>query len=144
MALLSSPGPRRDDPSSSLLTMEVRDVGTWAEVRLAGEIDVASVGEMYEQFARLAREGVCRISLDLEKVEFMDSTGLAVLVSEQKRAESLGGEIVMFSPPSHLRRLFAVAGLESYFDIRPKSVSEQDDMAIRSEGGADGPLPAAS
>lgn len=100
-------------------TVEVRRVFPDALVVLAGEIDASNVAELYEKFADLMREGIQRISLHLAEVTFMDSTGLSVLVAVQKRTQALGGELVIFSPSPQLRRLFAVACLDSYFTIRP-------------------------
>jgi anti-sigma B factor antagonist len=101
------------------LTVEVRRVFPDALVVLAGEVDASNVAELYEGFSDLVREGIERISLHLGEVTFMDSTGLSVLVAVQKRTQALGGELVIFSPSPQIRRLFAVACLDSYFTIRP-------------------------
>lgn len=87
---------------------------------LTGEVDVSTVGPVYEQLAELARDGVGHISLNLSSVTFMDSTGLSLLVSEHKRMESMAGELILLAPPSGIRRLFQIAGLDTYFNIRPE------------------------
>lgn len=120
MALLVT----RQDPTdldAQRLETEIQSVGTHALVALAGELDVSTVGLLYEQFAALALEGVCHVSLNLAEVTFMDSTGLSILITEHKRAESMKGELIIFSPSENLRRLFHVSGLDSYLNIRPKT-----------------------
>jgi anti-sigma B factor antagonist len=120
MALLVS---REDaaDRLAELLETEVRSVGTHALVILAGELDVSSVGQLYEQLAALSAEGVCHVSLNMAEVTFVDSTGLSILVSEHKRATSMNGELIIFSPSTQLRRLLQITGLDSYLNIRPRS-----------------------
>ncbi len=105
-----------------LLDTEIRVTGVHALVMLAGELDVSTVGRVYEELAGLARDGVCHVALNLAEVSFMDSTGLALLVSEHKRSEAMGGELILFSPSRLVRRLFEVTGLESFFNVRPKIV----------------------
>lgn len=105
----------QDEP----LGVEVRRAFPDALVVIAGEIDAANVGELYELFAELAREGFQRISLNLAELTFMDSTGLSLLVAVHKRTHSSGGELVIFSPTRPVQRLFAIAGLDAVFTIRP-------------------------
>ena len=89
-------------------------------VILIGEIDLSTVGQLYEDLAELAHEGVCHVSLNVAEVTFMDSTGLSLLVTEHKRMESMKGELILFSPSRLVRRLFEISGLDSYLNIRPK------------------------
>jgi anti-sigma B factor antagonist len=137
MALPGSSGSSEAGSSSPLLDLEVHDFGTSALVVLAGEVDASTVGELYERFAELAREGVCHIALNLSDVSFMDSTGLSVLVSEQKRVESVGGEVVMFSPSRQVRKLFSITGLDSFFVVRPRRVRENERDRWESLGAGD-------
>ncbi len=121
MALLISPDDDAAELRGKLLETVVQNAGTHALVALAGELDVSTVGALYEQLAALAAEGVCHVSLNMAEVTFIDSTGLSLLVTEHKRAESMNGELIIFSPSSDLRMLFEICGLDSYFDIRPKT-----------------------
>jgi anti-anti-sigma factor len=118
MALLMS----RDDSSGggTKLEIEIRRVETHAVVALAGEVDISTVGQLYEEFADLARQGVCHVSLSMVEVTFIDSSGLSLLVAEHKRMASMKGELIIFSPSSDLRRLFQITGLDSYFNVRPE------------------------
>ncbi len=117
MALLIS---REEFGAADLLETEIRRVETHALVMLAGEVDVSTVGQLYEELAALAHEGVCHVALNLAEVTFMDSTGLSVLVTEHKRMESMKGELIIFRPSRDLRRLFQITGLDDYFNIRPR------------------------
>ena len=88
---------------------------------LAGEIDLSSVGQLYDELAELAREGICHVSLNVAEVTFIDSTGLSLLVAEHKRMEFMKGELIIFSPPQQMRRLLQITALDSILNIRPKN-----------------------
>ncbi len=66
------------------------------------------------------------IALDLGKVEFIDSAGLAALVQAQWRIESRGGRLALVSAPEHVKRLFALTGLDSRFDFLDSASLERE------------------
>jgi anti-sigma B factor antagonist len=117
MALLIT---RDQPPAGQMLEAEIRRVGTHALVILVGEIDVSTAGQLYEEFARLVREGVCHVSLNMAEVSFIDSSGLSVLISEHKRMESMNGELIIFSPSHQMRRLLELTALDSFLNVRPR------------------------
>jgi anti-sigma B factor antagonist len=98
---------------------EIRKCEHHGLVMLAGELDTATAGQLYEMFAELAREGIRHIALNLAELDFIDSTGMSVLVTEHKRAQSMGGELIIFSPKRPVRKAFEVTGLNEYLNIRP-------------------------
>jgi anti-anti-sigma factor len=104
-----------------ILSSEIRRSAQHALILLAGELDLSTVADLYSQFAELAREGVNHVALDLTALTFMDSSGLAVLIAENKRVESLQGELIILSPPPRIRRLLELTGLDTYLTIRPET-----------------------
>ncbi len=105
---------------NGILETEIRkDEPQHALVLLAGELDTSNVAQLYEELADLTREGVRRIAIDLAELEFVDSTGLSALIAAHKRAEALGGELILLSPNRDIRRLFEVTGIDTYFNIDP-------------------------
>ena len=108
---------------NALLNPEIRRSENHALVLLAGELDASTAGQLYEQLAELTRDGVVHVDLDLSGLEFMDSTGLSVVVAEHKRTNASGGELMILSPQSQVRRLLEITGLTGILQIRP---DEQD------------------
>jgi anti-anti-sigma factor len=104
---------------SAPLTTEIRGSKDHALVLLSGELDVSTAGGLYEELARLSREGIVHVALDLSGLEFIDSTGISVLIAEHKRTASAGGQLVILSPHRNVRRVFEVAGLLDVLDILP-------------------------
>jgi len=92
-----------------------------ALVIVAGELDTSNVAQLYEELADLTREGVRHIAINLSELEFVDSTGLSALIAVHKRAEAMGGELILLSPNRDIRRLFEVTGIDTYFNLRPRS-----------------------
>jgi anti-sigma B factor antagonist len=102
------------------LGIEVADIDDRTVVRLRGELDAATAPRLYATFSELSRRGVARVDLDLSTLEFMDSTGLSVVVAEHKRTSDDGGGLVILSPSRRVIRLFQISGLMSYLVVEPK------------------------
>lgn len=108
---------------SAPLNTEVRGSEGHALVILSGELDVSTAGGLYEELATLNREGVVHVALDLTALEFIDSTGISVIIAEHKRTTAAGGELIILTPHRNARRMFEVAGLMDVLDIRPHRAS---------------------
>jgi anti-anti-sigma factor len=108
-----------DVSRSAPLHSEIRGSKSHALVILTGELDVSTAGQLYEELAALTREGVIHVALDLAGLEFIDSTGISVLIAEHKRTASAGGELIILSPHRLVRRVFEVSGLMDVLDVLP-------------------------
>jgi anti-sigma B factor antagonist len=73
-----------------------------------GEIDIATVGEVA---SACAVDGGLLV-LDLRGVEFLDTSGLHLVVECQRRAEADGLAFVVVRGPAHVQRLFDIAGID--------------------------------
>ena len=62
-------------------------------------------------------DAIDHLLLDLSNVEYMDSSGLSVLVSLHKRARELGGEIILLAPSDGVRALIELTSLHHLFKI---------------------------
>ena len=87
----------------------------WAVLSLAGELDLTTAPRLREQVVRTVVNGQPRVVLDLQDVEFVDSTGLGVLVGARRRADVLGVRVVLVNVPPRLHRLLAVTRLSRLF-----------------------------
>jgi anti-sigma B factor antagonist len=92
---------------------EVR--GAWALLSVSGEVDLYTAPQLRERIVGLIDEGNHRILVSLEKVEFMDSTGLGVLVSGLKRVKEQEGEFALVCTPPQVLRLLTITGLDRVF-----------------------------
>jgi anti-anti-sigma factor len=87
-------------------------------VKLTGELDIASVPELRDRLlVMLDRRTPSLMILDLSELEFIDSSGTAVLVNTQRRARSVGCTLALVAPQPAVSRVLQICGLEQYFLI---------------------------
>lgn len=84
---------------------------------VSGEVDVATVPRLREQLHSLVAQGDRCIVVDLDAVDFLDSTGLGVLVGALKRVRSSGGDLQLICNQPRIRKVFEVTGLTKVFAI---------------------------
>jgi anti-sigma B factor antagonist len=94
------------------LRTEVSEVKAWTVVTVHGEIDVATSPTLRERLIDLVNDGATRLVLDLETVDFLDSTGLGTIVSLLKRVRTHGGDLRLVCTEARIRRLFQITGLD--------------------------------
>jgi anti-sigma B factor antagonist len=83
---------------------------------LAGEIDAHTAPSLVHRFESLpAGEG--DICLDMSGVEFMDSSGLRVIIELHQRAEADSRRLVLRSPSPAVGRLIEISGLSDHLNV---------------------------
>ena len=82
-----------------------------------GEVDVYTAPKLREKLVELVAKGRYHIVVDLEAVDFLDSTGLGVLVGGLKRVRSHGGDLVLVCTHQRIIKVFEITGLTKVFKI---------------------------
>ena len=95
-------------------------------VKLPNRLVMANATETRKALLTLVEQGRNRLILDLNKVEFIDSSGLSVLVSALKAAQNDAGEVLLLSPNDGVRSLIELTRLHQVFEI-----FEDRDAAIQ-------------
>ena len=81
---------------------------------LRGELDLASVTQLEHALVdAVSRDS--RIVIDLARVKFIDSMGLATLIHAQRDADANGHSLRLRQVPAQARRLFELAGAAAAF-----------------------------
>lgn len=101
------------------LRTQVSEIAGWTVVSLYGELDVATSPELRELLVRLVGDGAERLVLDLEGVDFLDSTGLGTIISVLKRVRTHGGDLRLVSTQARITRLFEITGLDKAIPLLP-------------------------
>jgi anti-anti-sigma factor len=99
------------------LQLEVDDDGTVATVRLIGELDLASADQVRNCFGEIFASGRRRLVADLSELDFIDSTGLGVMVAALKRFRSDGGEMAVADAAPRVRKVFELTRLDAEFQM---------------------------
>ncbi|MDQ2991815.1 MAG: STAS domain-containing protein [Candidatus Eremiobacteraeota bacterium] len=86
-------------------------------VELAGEIDVYTSPKVKDALGELIDRGVYNLVIDLEKVRYIDSTGLGVLIGGLKRVREHGGTVNLVCTNPQIKKIFDITGLVKIFGI---------------------------
>jgi len=99
------------------IEIDVLDSGVL--VRARGELDLASAPRLRQAMLDVlaGRNDAFNITLDMSGIEFVDSSGLGVLVAVLKRLRFVGGDLVIRAPSPNLRKLFGLTGLDKVFTV---------------------------
>lgn len=111
------------------LTIGVDRRGDEVEIALEGELDIGSAVELEEALLAAEASGAKVIRVDLRRLEFLDSTGLRVILSAELRASVDGLRLVLVPGPERVQRLFALTGTLEYLHFAddgspPENVSD--------------------
>jgi anti-sigma B factor antagonist len=91
--------------------VEILSVDNVTILDLEGEIDIYTATEFKEALLQSIDSGAHRILVDLTKVTFMDSAGLSVLVSGERRLRPLGSCLAV-ACDERIRRVLTITGLD--------------------------------
>ncbi len=80
-------------------------------ISVSGELDLASSPALEEELGRVAASGTELVIVDLRELEFMDSTGLSVLVKAHQRAEEQGKRFGLVNGSQQVQRLLSLTGV---------------------------------
>ncbi|RCW73024.1 anti-sigma factor antagonist [Saliterribacillus persicus] len=83
------------------------------EVFLAGEIDAYTAPKLKDALMPLAEKDNASITVDLNRVNYMDSTGLGVFISILKATKEHNSDLKLVSLQDRVKRLFEITGLDS-------------------------------
>jgi anti-sigma B factor antagonist len=81
-------------------------------VALDGEMDGSNARDVEDELIRIEASGVSLIVLDLASLEFIDSTGLAVLHRAHRRMENNVHRFAVKDPQLQVKRVFELSGLD--------------------------------
>ena len=88
-------------------------------IHVKGEIHVSTAPEFAARLDEAIAADATAVVLDLTEVEFIDSTGLTVLLNSLRSVTLRGGRLSMAISNPTVMRLFEITRLDSTFDIEP-------------------------
>lgn len=119
----SRPGIQRGEggavraAASSTLSVDINHNATRSHVRLSGELDMATAGQLQDVLDGLHRDGRRRVVLDLSGLEFLGAAGLSVLLRADAQFRAVGGRVALTQPTAQIRRMLAITGLDTQLII---------------------------
>jgi anti-sigma B factor antagonist len=88
-------------------------------VSVSGEIHLSTAPSFRERLDAIIEAGDGTLVLDLSAVEFIDSTGLSVLLNALRLVTQRHGHMALVCTNPTVLRLFEITRLDATFDIRP-------------------------
>ena len=96
---------------------------------LDGEVDLHRAPEIRAALAPLVAQKVPRLLIDLTKVRYIDSSGLAVFIETLQRVMAYGGAFGIFGLSESVRAIFHVACLDQVFRIFPDEAAATAELS---------------
>lgn len=106
-----------------MLEISTRDKGNATIVSINGDVDLYSSPQVRRVIIGLTEKKKPLIVVDLNQVEYMDSSGIATLVEGLQQVSKYSGEIRLFGLASAVREVFELSRLDKVFRI---CVSEEE------------------
>jgi anti-sigma B factor antagonist len=101
----------------TLLQIEARDHDGLAHVVLTGELDLSTIDKVEQELNRVEGDRPDVVALDLSRLTFLDSSGLRVIVSADKRARRENRRFVVVRGPETVQRVFSITRLDQQLEL---------------------------
>ncbi len=118
------------------LSLSTRTEEPFEVIEVGGEIDVLTAPKLREAVIDAVGRGRLNLIIDVQKVDFLDSTGLGVLVGALKRVRADGGSLDIVCTHARLLKIFEITGLDKVFGLH-----ESVEAARLAAGHDDGAPP---
>ena len=99
------------------MKIHVRDDKEIRILEVTGEIDFHSSRELREKFQEAIDKKCQRLLVNLKKVTYIDSSGLATFVEAFQKMGRSGGKLVLVGLAPAVRGVFEIAKLDSIFNL---------------------------
>ena len=110
------------------MELSVKKSGDVAVVAVTGVIDLTKSPDLRERVMGLVGEGIRGLVVDLSKVKYLDSSGMATLVDVLNRLRAAGGKMVVAGLPGEMREMFRITRLDKRFTFAPDTSLAVESM----------------
>ena len=123
--MAATPVPKAAPSHGSVeFTVVVRDQRGVTSIELAGELDLSTSSSFREAMVALDLDGGLAVHMDLNRLTFLGSPGVGLIVSVCKRVRSSGGTFSVTCEEPGIRKTIEVAGLAEYLRLNEGSRTE--------------------
>ena len=95
------------------MNITTRDVNDVKVVAIEGELDLDSSAEAEKQLTQMREDGIKKMLLDLEKLEFVSSAGLRVMLATAQELKAAGGDLRVCNLNETVKEVFEVSGFNT-------------------------------
>jgi anti-sigma B factor antagonist len=105
-------------------TVQLQPRSDAALIAVSGELDIASAPELEQAFDQIRPESTKLVIVDLRELDFMDSTGLSIIVRAHQRLAESDCELTLIKGQPQVQRLLDLTGVAD----RLRLVAEPDEL----------------
>ncbi len=99
------------------LVITTEEIDQKVFVNIEGEVDLYSSPEVRKKIFDLVKKKAPVILINLEKVKYMDSSGVATLIEGLQQCNKYNGRFVLFGLQDNVREVFELTRLDKIFEI---------------------------
>lgn len=111
------------------IDLKTEDGGETLLFKLRGSLDLATAPTVRAALSEAAEKGSQHLIVDLTQLEFLDSTGLGVLIGAHRRAAEHGGSVRLVVSDGPISRLLNITGLIAVFSVYHSLEDARHDRA---------------
>jgi anti-sigma B factor antagonist len=104
------------------ITIVIQTNSNKSIVDVSGEFSVYTAPELKRQLIKLCESDCIQIILNLSGLDYIDSTGLGVLINVLKRMRDKDGDLVLVCSRQRIRNAFKLTGLDNMFTLHATEV----------------------
>lgn len=90
----------------------LKDSGDIWIVKLSGELDVSCAMDVKSELEKTLEDKFLDIKLDMSSLEYIDSTGIGVIVGVMKKLKAGGKDIYILNARDNVKKIFKITGLD--------------------------------
>lgn len=109
-------------------------------IDVKGRIDAYTVGQLEAEIEKILTK-TARIILTLSKVDYVNSTGVGLLVKYHDKAEAAGGDLILTEIPDKVEVVFNMLGLLDFFNVYQTIEDSVKAFQIKDGSASAGPAP---
>lgn len=99
------------------MQIDTREVAGMTVVDMTGRLDTSTSGDAYDQMVAIAQSGVSKVILNLDKLEYVSSAGLRVILTAAKLLQSSKGEMKICHANGLVKEVLETSGFNHIIDI---------------------------
>ncbi len=99
------------------MEIQTRDTNGIKAVDLIGKLDTNTAPDAEKHLNKLITEGVEKILVNLEKLDYISSAGLRVLLSTNKQLQKTDGMMRICNLNEVVQEIFDISGFSSIFNV---------------------------
>ncbi len=107
------------------MDLSEKKAGEVIVLAFSGRLDAYSAGDVEKKLDTLIESGQVKLVLNLEKMEYISSSGLRVFLAQLKKVRKQQGDIKLAYMKPYIKEVFDIAGFTQLF-----SIFESEDPAI--------------